>query len=225
MKLSTHSHHIIIDGEMVIFDEIGDKYWILNKEETDTVLDALHVESKPELHMDPIKDLVAAGVLTAGNQGSDIKFAAPDIKGIDFHEWQSSFKIGLVPVRKKILFQSALALISACILLNTIGLHRTFNLLRLIKARNTSKNSLNDKDALEISSGIKISSIYIPLPTSCLQHALGAHLLSCFKGNSVRMKIGVKKYDFLAHAWIENNNTVIGDRPDLPELLHTIFSI
>ncbi|GLZ86773.1 hypothetical protein Pres01_28240 [Metapseudomonas resinovorans] len=77
MKLSTHSHHIIIDGEMVIFDEIGDKYWILNKEETDTVLDALHVESKPELDMNPIKDLVAVGVLTAGNQGSDIKFAAP----------------------------------------------------------------------------------------------------------------------------------------------------
>lgn len=171
MKFSAHSHHTVIENEMVIFDEIGDKYWILNKEETVAVLEALHNDTKPKLDQSPLEDLLSTGILVKGTQSKEINFSTPSIKGVDLHEWQSSFKIGIVPVRKSIIIQSAVALTSICLLLRTAGLHKTLNLLRLIKKRPTNPDSLDEDSVLEISAGIKRASIYTIsnlLPPACV---------------------------------------------------------
>lgn len=223
LKFSNFAHHIIIGDEMIIFDEIGDKYWILPPHQTDAVLRSLN--SEPPFNSAAVIDLMEAGLLVQGPQSSEINFSSPNVRNIDNHEWPSSFRSGLTQVKITLLLQSILALASVCLGIKILGIHRTLNILRRTKKGLATRSTLDHQNISEISSGIKQASKYIPFKTSCLQHALGVCFLSAAKGADVCMKIGVKNYDFLAHAWTEADCIVIGDRPDLPKLLHVIFSI
>ncbi|MCY1299206.1 Transglutaminase-like superfamily protein [compost metagenome] len=223
MKFSEFAHHIVIGDEMIVFDEIGDKYWILPPHQTDEVIKSINAESACSSSV--VNDLMKAGLLVQGEQPRGINFSSNNVRSIDNHEWSYSFKSGITQVRRILLFQSALALISVCLGIKLLGLHRTLNILRRTKNSLNNQNTFDHHYISEISSGIKQASKFIPFKTSCLQHALGVCFLSATKGADVCMKIGVKNYDFIAHAWAEADCTVIGDRPDLPELLHVIFSI
>jgi hypothetical protein len=223
MRFSEFAHHIVIGNEMIIFDEIGDKYWILPHHQTDEVIKSINAGLACSSSV--VNDLMNAGLLVQGVQPRGINFSSNNVKCIDNHEWSYSFKSGITQTSKILLLQSALTLMSVCLGIKLLGLHRTLNILRRTKKSLNSQKILDHQHISEISSGIKQASKFVPFKTSCLQHALGVCFLSAAKGADVCMKIGVKNYDFIAHAWPEADCTVIGDRPDLSELLHVIFSI
>lgn len=65
----------------------------------------------------------------------------------------------------------------------------------------------------------------LPFDLKCLENSLILAYFLTLKKYDFNLKIGVQKYDFLSHAWIEVEDIVISDMPDLSEKLAIILKI
>ncbi|PZE09643.1 lasso peptide biosynthesis B2 protein [Pseudomonas sp. 57B-090624] len=224
MQFSKYVHHVVINDEMVILDEPGDKYWLLSHSDTQAVIHA--VQSRLDTYPPELQELVQCKILTLERGTTHINIGSPRKLGLNNHEWSQSFKANLTKVSAFSIIKASLALTLSFITTKTFGLHKTLNLIRKIKRNRLSTCKLELKELQQISSSIKQASKILPFSTSCLQHSICTFLLCAIKGEVVTLKIGVKTYDFFAHAWTESDSgLVIGDKQEIPESLHEILSI
>ncbi|MDF3934778.1 lasso peptide biosynthesis B2 protein [Pseudomonas citronellolis] len=222
MKFSKFAHHIVIEDEMIILDERTDQYLIFDKLQTSEICrnlrssDASGEESPEILELLEKKVLIKPGI-------QEINKASGKLK-VDIHEWTSAFKLEYISSKIRKPFKTWLTLILVCLTLKFLGLHRSLNKLRHKKRKNSQPIKKPGR-AIEISSTIKHVAKYIPFEVTCLQHALALFWAGHNEKLELQLYIGVKNYDFLAHAWIEESGVIIGDRPDLSKLLNVIMKI
>ncbi|OWJ96845.1 hypothetical protein B6S59_05165 [Pseudomonas sp. A46] len=222
MKFSDYSHHLVIEGEMIIFDEVGDRYFLLDKLQAAQVLEDLNFGG--EVLSEATLELEEKGVLVAGFHKGETRYSSEVVQALDNHEWSTAFKFGLVEVGFSSVLRSMFVLFLIKILVGALGLHKVFRIIRKAKKINCGCR-VDYKRLLEISSSMKKASMYIPFRSSCLEHSIGVVLISAMYGGGAVMRIGVKNYDFLAHAWVEKDGVVVGDDPCLTKALHVIFEI
>ncbi|SHE99547.1 Transglutaminase-like superfamily protein [Caldanaerobius fijiensis DSM 17918] len=102
------------------------------------------------------------------------------------------------------------------ILLYIFGLRRILNFLKRMKARtylkNRPANEKNSLDVLYIKQQIDNVNIFQIYSAECLEQSLILFYLLLKKNiYNAKLKIGVCKYPFSAHAWVEYNGIVLSN--------------
>lgn len=108
-----------------------------------------------------------------------------------------------------------------------LGLHETLQKLRLKKNGRTRQRSQlsHVNEARNIASDLYELSVYLPLKFKCLEFSIALSFLLIRYGCSFKFKIGVQRYDFLSHAWIEIDGEVLCDIPELASQMPVIMEI
>lgn len=69
-----------------------------------------------------------------------------------------------------------------------------------------------------ISTAVDLAAIWYWKEVKCLQRSAALTCLLRRHGVAARMLIGAQQLPFKAHAWVEVNSSVVGDRPYAPEM-------
>ena len=224
MKFSKFVHHVIFNDEMVIFDEVNDNFIFLSDSETLSLVTALNTGKDSII----AKKLYEQGVLEKSDHYIDDKnfnYMTSKKFGIDNYEWRTSKKYRDTKINKYRKFYSA-ALLSCNLSIKIIGFHKTLQIAR--NTRNTLfcvKKNRSDENPIHIVSNFDFVSKFLPFKNTCLESALTSYAVLTLLNYEPKFYIGLQKYDFLSHAWIEIDGKVIGDVPDLKDKLHIILSI
>ena len=64
---------------------------------------------------------------------------------------------------------------------------------------------------------VDLASVFYPKEVKCLQRASATTRLLRGFGFPAKMAIGVQFTPFRSHAWVEINDSVVNDKPDLPQ--------
>ena len=88
------------------------------------------------------------------------------------------------------------------------------------KVRNTflAKSGRTSLTPEQISLAVDLAAALYFKPVLCLQRSAAAACLLKKQGHPAEMVIGVQQLPFVAHAWVELNGMVIGDKPYMREI-------
>lgn len=217
-------HHVMINDELIIFDEINDRYLLLDKARTSEVISALDDDAEVS---DFVKNLQLSMILDRSTGRQFISIAPETGMGIDNYSWHLSRKF-----RGKLFFSldwaiCMFAIVEAILFLKTRGLHASLNRVRKRSFKNKSTRRLQTdfEKAHNFSAIIGFLSRFVPTRFECLEYSLTLSRVLMIKKIQFDFNIGVQRYDFLAHAWIEISGHTVGDDPKLSECLPIILSL
>lgn len=213
----------------MVLDTARDQYSTLGPGVSQALRWSLNPESMPEPAnaMTLLEPLIRNGMLTPARPGiSPIELSEPaEAGGVASYLWtpylshaaQSGVRASLVEVGRALV-----AIVRADAVLRRGQLGAVLGWLRARRAAQPA-GSPNAAGAL-VDAHIRARMLY-PRQIHCLvgSAALASHAWAL--GIDVAFVIGVQKYPFVAHAWIEQGDHVLNDRPDVARRLAPIVSI
>lgn len=213
-------HHIIIEDQMIILDEVKDNFLFFSKEQTEKLTSYFETGKFDNF----LKDLLSDDILASYEQSNFMMLnrSLGRKLGIDNYEWRVSKKFRKTQKRRLSLMYGSV-LIFATSFLNFFGLHNTLNILRLLKR--IEFDTSVEKNEIEIVANFDFFNKIIPFKNTCLEYSITNYIIFTLLGYKPKFYIGVQNYDFISHAWVEINDKVLGDVPNLQEKLHIILSI
>jgi hypothetical protein len=209
LNLPEFTHAVLIDGELMVLDELTDKYHFLDLEATNKFINTLSV----------IKGSLSPSVkiyhYSARKHG---------VGNLAWHQ-QSDLRRRKVPI-----YMQIMGLIYAIIFFIR---YRRFRLHAILSDIRHEKNKRNLHCANEIQeekiklmcAALSCAAIWLPFRIKCFEMSSMLALYALRRNLDCRFVIGVQRYDFLSHAWVELNGVPVCDRSDLSENLIQIISI
>lgn len=211
---------INLDGEIVILDLNSNCFHFLDEEQTIAMDNYINGSSTFDSKLDDYtflfdKSLKSSNIVKYNN-----------IEGIDNYSWSDVSHFINKDIQDIHIKDKFYIVIIYCILFTgkDYFFKQKINLLKFLK-KNT-KNVNNNLDYVNSAANFihKVSS-KLPFNLKCLENSLILAYFLTFKKYNFNLKIGVQKYDFLSHAWIEVDNIVVSDMPDLSKKLAIILAI
>ncbi|WP_171257959.1 lasso peptide biosynthesis B2 protein [Acinetobacter gyllenbergii] len=149
-----------------------------------------------------------------------------DIEGIDNYSWSDVSHFVKNNNQDINILDKVSIIILYCILFTgkNYFFKQKVNLLKLLK-KNTKYFNKDLDYANAAASFIHKVSSKLPFDLKCLENALILAYFLALKKHDFNLKIGIQKYDFLSHAWIEVDDVVVSDMPDLSARLAIILKI
>lgn len=220
-----HVHHLLLNDEYILLDEVRDRYVVLDKEWSERLTLVLgDYDSDPE----GAEIFLGRGLLHARKSPQFVSTVHGNF-GIDNYEWRATSRFRGDHLELTAFPPLIFALARTYWLLKRHGLHSALEKLRQLKKKALSREPVRPAHAVRKAQAaanmIGLCAMYLPFKHQCLEAALAASMYLLSAGVSVDFKIGVQRYDFLAHAWIEVGGQVIGDDPSLPHRLPTLLAI
>lgn len=226
MRLRKDCHSVMVDDELIIFDEKNDAFYFLSKDDTKYVMckDVNSLLPLPE----SVHDLIRMGVIQSGEEGICAASYASKNFGFDEYEWSYAREcISKSKLKISLMAFSILTLLLVKALLFTFGFGFILKLVK--KSKKHSRCRIDDSSKCSranlISNHVKISSKFLPFRFQCLEHALVTFFICWVLKVDVNIKIGIQTYNFLSHAWIECEDEVVGDNQELRNKLIVIFNL
>jgi len=223
-NFSPFVHHVLLDGEFILLDEVKDRYLILNRMQSKALISLLTERHDAAQGNSLLKD----GLVIASSSPQAITSSGTDKIGMDNLEWGHIGKENYI-FRKSVIryCKYGRELVATKLHLCCYGLHGTLQKLRKLKAsycvQNTSSGFSNE--IMEIPHYLYDLSVRFPVKIKCLEFSLTLSFLLLKAGCPCVFRLGVQKYDFLSHAWVEYDNKVIGDNPALNTQMPVILEI
>lgn len=225
LRFADFVHHLIIDDELIILDECRDCYHLLNKNQTREIIrrlgDAAEVSCKVE-DFSACSALIRRGVLVESECAGDLRIVDAKILGVGCYSAETIFFPGDSKACDIVLPSIWLTLSKMCLAI--FGFHRTLQLCRVVAKRQTLQMQ-SPEHLMMIVSRIKIAASYSPFKAKCLERSIAAFLWASKRRIACRLRLGVQRYDFLAHAWVASEDGPIGERSDLEDLLPILVEI
>lgn len=206
-------HAVQIESELIVLDEVSDRYLFLSADETQQ----LNLEMMGGSFLNGVgSKFLELGILKRSDGAQLFPINQQRPLGIDAYAW--AHRSEFVEVVSGRLYDN---LVATVILLRIIlslrhrGLHFALNMLRHLK-KSSAPNSVSDYEAACYMAGIlKNVAPFAFGRVRCLEMALSLSYWCQTRGVSTDFIIGVQKYDFLSHAWVECDGRVIADSPAL----------
>lgn len=211
---------INLDGEMVILDLKSNCFHFLDKEQTVAMDNYINGSSTFDSKLDDYTFLFDRFLKSS----PIVKYN--NIEGIDNYSWSDVSHFINKDVQDINIKDKISIVIIYCILFTgkDYFFKQKINLLKLLKKNTKLVN--NNLDYVNSAANFihKVSS-KLPFNLKCLENSLILAYFLTFKKYDFNLKIGVQKYDFLSHAWIEVDDIVISDMPDLSHKLAIILKV
>ena len=226
LRFSKHIYHLLIDGEFVLLDIKADRYYLLGETDSIDLVDGLIKNKKSNI----ITKLVAVNVLTSEACDTCEKIRSIQAKriGIGNHEWGATAAYKRSNYNFHYFLTAVFLLACITALMNVFGFAGVVGLCKRIPRRTAKHFSQmkSKKEKLEkMASAIHGAGLLLPFRVKCLESSFALFFFSAIIGVRPKLRIGVQRYDFLAHAWIEVDACVIGDMQSLHTALPVIFEI
>lgn len=215
-------HTLSINGELILLDEKSDQYLFLSSEDTHHLSQA--IAGKEDID-DTARELLDLGILQPSDQPGGWPQDEKTLHGVDSYQWR--FRSDYVkPIKSGFLdrIRSLLVLYPACRRLRRRGFHEALNALRNQKKNCTDLQPDTDR-AEDLAAHLSSVALLIPGRVYCLEMSLALTSFCLANGVAADFVIGVQRYSFLAHAWVETDGKVVADRPDLNINLHQMMRI
>jgi Transglutaminase-like superfamily len=107
-------------------------------------------------------------------------------------------------------------LIKIDVLLCSRDLHSIHSLVR--KSRVATERDTPTYAAQELCHAVDLACVFYLKNVRCLQRSAATTLLLRRYGHRAEMVIGAQLLPFTSHAWVEIDDTVINDKPYMPEI-------
>lgn len=237
-SLSESFRAVVYGSDVVLLDLSDNQYNILNCEAARALQDILSL-SKEESSVTPrkqlsssksanlqssqvwIEEFLNAKLIKKGCPQSEVCLARPLKEGgLKDYTWVLQNNQGEINNLSKVeIFKSLSALITTNRILQKQGIKGVINLLHKqasqIKEWNTPPvHSLN-----YLMASLDRACQFYPRKVVCLAWSSTLTYLCLKRGWFVQFVIGVQLHPFLAHAWVEREGKVIGDREDINSYL------
>jgi hypothetical protein len=222
-----HVHHLLLVDEYILLDEVRDRYVVLGREWSERLsLILADCESDP----DGAAMFLNRGLLHARTGGHQFVSTVSSADfGIDNYEWRSTSRFRSDQRELRAFPAIAFAIARSYWMLKRHGLHGALQKLRQLKKTAPSRDVVQTAHAIEkakiAADMVALCARCLPFRHQCLEASLAASMYLLSARVNVDFKIGVQRYDFLAHAWIEVGGQVIGDDPSLPHRMPTLLAI
>jgi len=211
---------INLDGEIVILDLKSNCFHFLDKEQTVAMDNYVNGSSTFDSKLDDYTFLFDKSLKSS----TIVKYN--NIEGIDNYSWSDVSHFINKDVQDIDIKDKIFIVIIYCILFTgkNYFFKQKINLLKFLKKNTKLVNNNLDYVNSAASFIHKISS-KLPFNLKCLENSLILAYFLTFKKYDFNLKIGVQKYDFLSHAWIEVDDIVVSDMPNLSKKLAIILTI
>ncbi|MFC4343605.1 lasso peptide biosynthesis B2 protein [Cupriavidus numazuensis] len=212
---------------MTILDELNDTYVLLDSESTQQLVAAIigASESLPSIAI----DLIADGVLERSAHHQFISTVASHDIGVGNYEWRLSSFFRNARAKLPLTTRALFLLLIIKLQIRIYGFHDCLSRMRRkkrwIQKRATARQRLDSDFAERAAKAFEIAARLVPFRTECLEFSAALFHLLLSRGLLPSFVIGIQRYDFLAHAWVELDDKVIGDAWFLPERLPAIVRI
>ena len=195
-------HHVNINNEITILDEISDRYILLSEKQS-----ILLKEYMSDGSHNYVGDTMNLEGIISKESGTPLAKSTPSPQGVGILTWNSyvSTRLGI----------ASFFYISEAI-------------MRMILVRKRFPYiSLKDKLIIgqKLSQSIKIAAPFIPGKVKCLEFSLVLFDMLVSRKISPTLFIGFQRYDFLSHAWLEIDNEVVADQDNLKTKLTPIIRV
>ncbi|EDS2240939.1 lasso peptide biosynthesis B2 protein [Salmonella enterica] len=218
-----HVHHVHINNEVTILDEISDRYILLSEKQSRLLEKYMKTGEENSLGT----ELKRAGLIW-NKSGMSLSLSSASPEGIGLYSWSSNV---IVPPLITTLFylpESIFRIITVRKRLHLYGLHGCLqhcrNKLKSIQKKDYDYNK-QIGNAEFFGQCIKCVSPFFPGKVKCLEFSLSLFDMLIARGIKAQLFIGIQRYDFLSHAWLEINNRVIADDENLKTKLTPIISV
>lgn len=211
---------INLDGEMVILDLKSNCFHFLDKEQTVAMDNYINGSCTFDSKLDDYTFLFDRFLKSS----PIVKYN--NIEGIDNYSWSDVSHFINKDVQDIDIKDKISIVIIYCILFTgkDYFFKQKINLLKFLKKNTKLVN--NNLDYVNSAANFihKVSS-KLPFNLKCLENSLILAYFLTFKKYNFNLKIGIQKYDFLSHAWIEVDDIVVSDMPDLSHKLAIILKV
>lgn len=224
-QLTEHTHYVYTEKELIILQEKNDEFYFFSREESDNIMHFLKKPTPENFHKEIISELISKNILKPSNSPQASIIIESGIRpGIGAHQWRNIWVFRKEETKLIELIEATWLLIKNKALLNVFGLH--YQLQRIRKNSHKTQGDCQYHNRVKnFSSAIYRAGRWLPFKTECLESslALADYLIS--KKADFTLHIGIQKYSFMAHAWVNHNGQPVGDDPDINSKLHTIIKI
>lgn len=217
----SHVHHVLVDEEFILLDEKSDRYYLFDKSESAALISGLMLGANNDI----VQECLGLRIIEPSHQRNQIKASPSQKHGIGNHEWRNVYQYRRNLFKARHLVIAATLLASIKIALSLFGLSWTLNLLRRTKKTIGPSKKLAFDSMMSMASAIYRAGLLVPFRAQCLESAIALFLFLKLSRSDVKLFIGVQRYDFLAHAWIEVEGQVIGDISTLSAKLSILLEI
>lgn len=222
-RLGEATRVVVLDGECVILHERTDTYVLLDRAQSLSFLQAAYGD---DVEDDTLCEFIELGLLVKGPSAGGPDIASfSRLPGVDNYNWHLRSQY-LTDEKPKITdyFTSWLMLrrVSADLANGKFG--DVLEMLRQIRQERRSLE-VDLTRAKQLSKAVAVSSQMLKRRANCLETAITLSMLCLKRGLDAHFIIGIQKYDFLSHAWVEMDGEVIHDMPNLGTKLAPILMI
>lgn len=218
-----HVHHVHINNEVTILDEISDRYILLSEEQSRLLEKYMNTGEENALGT----KLNRSGLIWS-EPGMSLSDSSASPEGVGLYSWDSSVIAPSLFTTLLYLPEAMSRIITVRKRLHLHGLHGCLQhcRIRLNAVKKTDFHSDKQTDKAEtFGQSIKYASPFFPGKVKCLEFSLSLFDMLIARGIKSQLFIGIQRYDFLSHAWLEINNKVISDDENLKTKLTPIISV
>lgn len=119
----------------------------------------------------------------------------------------------------------ATLLLAAVHLALSVGFYQLVGLMRVWPVITRRRLESAEDCVRESTLALDCACTYYPKFTRCLHRSAALVALLRVRGHAASLVIGVRKFPFLAHAWVELNGCIINDHSDLRSIFAVIESV
>lgn len=221
-----HVHHVLIANEFILLDEARDRYILVDESDSKQLLIGF-AESKTTA---AIMKYQSAGLIELSGEPERLNVFSGQRHGIGNHVWADVGSFRKTPYGSDTFFSALALVILMKLSILIIGFSYTLRLARRLKLKKPTspkKNNhfIENSKIEEMAAAIYFAGLKLPFKIQCLESSLALFFYATVLNINSTLKIGVQRYDFLAHAWIEIEEKVIADDPELKTAMPVILII
>ncbi|ECD9475865.1 lasso peptide biosynthesis B2 protein [Salmonella enterica subsp. houtenae] len=216
-------HHVIINNEITILDEISDRYILLSERQTSLLKEYMYNGGN-----NSVGDTMNQEGLISTETGTPLTASISSPQGIGMLTWNSHVSTRLDIAGFFYVPEAILRIILVRRRLQLMGFHHCLeHCRRALCQKSFPCGTREDKLRLgqELSQSIKRAAPFIPGKVKCLEFSLVLFDMLVARNVRPTLFIGFQRYDFLSHAWLEVDNEVIADENNLKTKLTPIISV
>ncbi|EES3895704.1 lasso peptide biosynthesis B2 protein [Escherichia coli] len=216
-------HHVNINNEITILDEISDRYILLSEKQS-----ILLKEYMSDGSHNYVGDTMNLEGIISKESGTPLAKSTPSPQGVGILTWNSYVSTRLGIASFFYIAEAIMRMILVRKRLQSKGFHHCLEHCRCaLSQKSFPYISLKDKLIIgqKLSQSIKIAAPFIPGKVKCLEFSLVLFDMLVSRKISPTLFIEFQRYDFLSHAWLEIDNEVVADQDNLKTKLTPIIRV